>query len=210
METEMNDSASANRYDFPISILYDTSTGKLEQYEKLVERRLRDLAPMYYDQNAVEAVLAREDPLVYEIFYYSFPATKSDWGVGVSRIKSGTIGDEYYMTKGHFHDRDDQPEVYICTKGTGFLLMETAEGDFRADEFYPGVVTHIPGHWSHRVVNTGAEDLSYIGVYSLSAGHVYEQVLERGFKQIVIKRDGKPIFLPNPRRKSPLTALEAT
>ena len=206
----MSGDETANRYDFPISILYDTAAGKLEQYEKLVERRLSDLAPMYYDQNTVEAIAAREDPLVYEIFYYSFPASKSDWGVGVSRIKPGTVGDEYYMTKGHFHERDDQPEVYICTKGTGFLLMETAEGDFRADEFCPGVVTHIPGHWSHRVVNTGTENLSYIGVYSLSAGHLYEQVLERGFAQIVVQRDGKPTFLPNPRREEHTTAEEAT
>ena len=199
----MSSDETANRYDFPISILYDTAAGKLEQYEKLVERRLSDLAPMYYDQDTVEALVGREDPLIYEIFYYSFPASKSDWGVGVSRIKPGTIGDEYHMTKGHFHEREDQPEVYICTKGTGFLLMETEGGDFQADEFLPGVVTHIPGHWSHRVVNTGADDLSYIGVYSLSAGHVYERVLERGFEQIVVRRDGKPVFVPNPRRETP-------
>ena len=204
----MNESKTENRYDFPISILYDTAAGKLDQYEKIVERRLSDLAPMYCDQNTVEALVAGEDPLVYEIFYYSFPASKSDWGVGVSRIKPGTIGDEYYMTKGHFHEQDDQPEVYICTKGSGFLLMETAEGDFRADEFNPGVVTHIPGHWSHRVVNTGTDDLSYIGVYSLSAGHVYEQVLERGFAKIVVQRGGKPTFVPNPRRKTSSTVGE--
>ena len=190
-----------NKFDFPISIIYDTAAGKLEQYEKLVERRLSDLAPMYHDQETVEKLVARENPLIYEIFYYAFPASKSDWGVGVSRIKPGTIGDEYYMTKGHFHEREDQPEVYICTKGTGYLLMETAEGVFRAEEFRPGVVTHIPGHWSHRVVNTGTEDLSYIGVYSLSAGHVYDRVLERGYARILVERDGGPTFLPNPRRK---------
>ena len=202
----MKDGKIENKYDIPISILYDTATGKLEEYEKLVKRRLSDLAPMYYDQDTVKALIDEEDPLVYEIFYYSYPASKSNWGVGVSRIKSGTIGDEYYMTKGHFHERDDQPEVYICTKGTGFLLMETADGDFQAHEFNPGVVSHIPGHWSHRVVNTGTEDLSYIGVYSLSAGHVYEQVLERGFAQIIVDRDGKPVFLPNPRREASSTA----
>ena len=205
----MNSSKTENKYDSPISILYDTAAGKLVEYEKLVERRLSNLAPMYYDQETVRA-LAEEDPLIYEIFYYSFPASESDWGVGVSRIKPGTIGDEYYMTKGHFHERNDQPEVFICTLGTGYLLMETAEGEFQAHEFTPGIVTHIPGHWSHRVVNTGTEDLSYIGVYSLSAGHVYEQVLERGYEQIVVKRNGKPVFLPNPRRKASSSTGEET
>jgi glucose-6-phosphate isomerase, archaeal len=197
----MSDNSPVNKFDIPISVFYDTASGKLEQFEKLVERRLSDLAPMYYDQETVRSLVAGEDPLIYEIFYYSFPASKSDWGVGVSRIKPGTVGDEYNMTKGHFHEQDDQPEVYICTKGTGYLLMETAEGAFKAEEFRPGVVTHIPGHWSHRVVNTGSEDLSYIGVYSLSAGHVYDRVLERGYAQIIVERDGKPLFLPNPRRK---------
>ena len=198
----MNGNMPENKYDFPISVIYDMAAGKLEQCEKLEERRLSDLAPMYYDQETVEKLVSGDNPLIYEIFYSAFPASKSDWGVGVSRIKPGTVGDEYNMTKGHFHEQDDQPEVYICTKGTGYLLMETLEGVFRAEEFRPGVVTHIPGHWSHRVVNTGTEDLSYIGVYSLSAGHVYDQVLERGFEQIIVERDGKSTFLPNPRRNN--------
>lgn len=189
-----------NRFDFPISVLYDTAAGSFAPYEKLVERRISELAPMYHDQAAVAAMMESGDPLIYEIFYYAFPATQSNWGIGVSRIKPGTVGDEYNMTKGHFHEREDQPEVYFCTKGTGYLLMETKEGDFRAEPFHPGVVTHIPGHWSHRVVNTGSEDISYIGVYRLSAGHVYDQILERGFAQIVVERDGKPELIPNPRR----------
>lgn len=197
----MSNTKTINRFDHPISVLYDTTAGKFEPYEKLVERRISDLAPMYYRQDVVSQMIADGDPLIYEIFYCSFPASRSDWGIGVSRIKPGTVGDEYNMTKGHFHERDDQPEVYHCTKGSGYLLLETKQGDFQAEEFRPGVVTHIPGHWAHRVVNTGSGDLSYIAVYSLSAGHAYDLVNERGFAQILVQRDGKPAFLPNPRRQ---------
>ena len=191
---------STNEYDYPISVFYDLARGDIAPYEKLVERRIGELAPMFHDQQAVADMVARGDELIYEIFYRSFPATRSDWGVGVSRIRPGTVGDEYYMTKGHFHEREDQPEVYFCTSGTGYLLLETVEGDFRAEEFRTGVVTHIPGHWSHRVVNTGSEPMSYIGVYSLSAGHLYDRVLERGFAKIVVERDGAPVLIDNPRR----------
>jgi len=191
---------STNEYDYPISVFYDLARGDIAPYEKLVERRIGELAPMFHDQQAVADMVAGGDELIYEIFYRSFPATRSDWGVGVSRIRPGTVGDEYYMTKGHFHEREDQPEVYFCTSGTGYLLLETVEGDFRAEEFRTGVVTHIPGHWSHRVVNTGSEPMSYIGVYSLSAGHLYDRVLERGFAKIVVERDGAPVLIDNPRR----------
>ena len=191
---------STNEYDYPISVFYDLARGDIAPYEKLVERGIGELAPMFHDQQAVADMVARGDELIYEIFYRSFPATRSDWGVGVSRIQPGKVGDEYYMTKGHFHEREDQPEVYFCTKGAGYLLLETVEGDFRAEEFHTGVVTHIPGHWSHRVVNTGSEPMSYIGVYSLSAGHLYDRVLERGFAKIVVERDGAPVLIDNPRR----------
>ena len=196
----MSSTNSPNKFDFPISVFYDMEAGSFSPYEKLVERRISELAPMYADQDAARALIDSGDPLIYEIFYYSYPATLSDWGIGVSRIKPGKVGDEYHMTKGHFHERDDQPEVYIVTKGTGYLLLETKEGDFRAEPFRPGVVTHIPGHWAHRVVNTGDDDLSYLGVYSLKAGHSYDLVLERGFQQIVVEQNGEAVLVPNPRR----------
>jgi len=200
MEAALSEPGEANEFDFPISVFYDVKEGTFSPYEKRVARRLGELGPMYCDQEAAKALVESGDPLIYEIFYYSYPATLSDWGIGVSRIKPGKVGDEYHMTKGHFHERDDQPEVYFCTKGSGYLLMETKDGDFRAEPFHAGIVTHIPGHWAHRVVNTGAEDLSYIGVYSLKAGHSYDRVLERGFAQVVVERNGKPELIPNPRR----------
>lgn len=190
-----------NKYDFPISVMYDLEEGSISPHEKVVVRRLSELGPLFYDQEAVKNTMRTGDALIYEIFYYAFPASRSDWGIGVSRIKPGKVGDEYYMTKGHFHERQDQPEIYFCTKGSGYLLLETDEGDFRAEEFKPGVVTHIPGHWAHRVVNTGGEELSYIGIYSLLAGHVYDQVLKRGFAQIVVEREGRPALVANPRRE---------
>jgi glucose-6-phosphate isomerase len=190
-----------NRYDFPISVIYDLQEGSFSPCEKRVERFLSELGPLFHDGDTVGKLMNGGDPLIYEIFYQSYPASKSDWGIGVSRIRPGKIGDEYYMTKGHFHERDDQPEVYFCTKGTGYLLLETVEGDFRAEEFGAGTVTHIPGHWAHRVVNVGDEPMSYIGIYSLSAGHTYARVLKQGFAKIVVERNGQPEIMPNPLRK---------
>jgi len=91
--------------------------------------------------------------------------------LGVTRIFPGTVGNEYHMTKGHIHERNDQPEIYYCVHGEGFLLLDTLDGEFRAVPWKPGVITHIPPMWAHRVVNTGDDLLVFVAAYHLSAGH---------------------------------------
>lgn len=39
------------------------------------------------------------------------------------------IGNEYYMTKGHYHQHIDTLEVYYGLSGEGYMLMENMEGD---------------------------------------------------------------------------------
>jgi glucose-6-phosphate isomerase len=155
---------------------------------------------MFFDQVAVKADLASGNPLVYDIRYYHFITSTSDMSLGVTRIFPGKIGDEYYMTKGHFHERDDQPEIYFCIRGQGYLLMESAAGDFHAHPWRPGVITHIPPFYAHRVVNTSGETLIFVASYHVSAGHNYAPVVQRGFAQVVVERAGRPEMLPNPRR----------
>jgi glucose-6-phosphate isomerase len=91
---------------------------------------------------------------------------------------------------------DDQAEIYYCLHGQGYLLLDTLEGDFRAEPWQAGVVTHIPPMWAHRAVNTGPDDLVYAGFYRLSAGHLYDRVARQGFAKVVIRREGRPFLTP--------------
>jgi oxalate decarboxylase/phosphoglucose isomerase-like protein (cupin superfamily) len=50
------------------------------------------------------------------------------------------------------------------------------------------------------VVNTGTEPLIWVATYHLSAGHDYEPIIAGGFAQIVVERDGRVVFEPNPLR----------
>ena len=186
--------------NLPTSVLLDLQTGIFDPAQKVDSRRLSDLAAVYHDQNAVQEILRSEDRLVYEIRYHAFITSNSDMALGVTRIYPGKIGDEYHMTKGHFHLREDQPEIYFCVQGEGYLLMETREGEFQAVAWKPGVITHIPPAWAHRVVNTGDQVLYFVASYHVSAGHVYEPIVERGFSKVVVEREGRPILAPNPRR----------
>lgn len=187
--------------DLPISVQLDFATGIFEPALEVVNRKLSDLAAMFHDQTRVQSMLPGDNPTIYEIRYYPFQTSNSDMALGVTRIFPGKIGDEYYMTKGHFHEAADQPEIYFCVHGEGYLLLETRAGEFQAVPWQPGVITHIPPMWAHRVVNTGADTLFFVASYHLAAGHDYEPVTRRGFAQVVVERNGKPELIPNPRRR---------
>lgn len=187
-------------YDLPISVTLDINTGVFTPCPQQTQRRVSDLGMMFADQGAVESAIKNGDPIVYEIRYHPFKTSKSDMALGVTTIYPGKIGNEFHMTKGHFHEADDQPEIYFCVKGEGFLLMETREGDFQVASWKPGTITHIPPNYAHRAVNTGSEALVFVASYHLAAGHEYDTVTQRGFAEIVVEKDGQVVRLPNPRR----------
>jgi glucose-6-phosphate isomerase len=185
--------------DYPISVQFDFKNGTFDPVERQSLRRVSDLRTMFADQQAVEAAIHAGDPVVYEIWYRDFKTSKSDMALGVSRIFAGTIGGEYHMTKGHIHERDDQPEIYFCVQGEGYLLLQTIDGEFRAERWTPGTISHIPPMWAHRVVNTGKELLVFVASYHLSAGHDYVPIEQKGFRQMVMERNGQPVLVDNPR-----------
>jgi len=186
--------------DFPFSVQFDFERGEFSPKEKTATRRISDLGMIFHDKVAVELLIHQGDPLVYEIFYYGFKTSLSDMALGTTRIQPGKTGDEYYMTKGHFHEALDQPEIYFCIKGEGYLLMETLDGEFQAVKWKPGTITHIPPMWAHRVVNTSSSPLVFVASYHLAAGHSYEPIEEKGFLKRVIERNGKPQLVQNNQR----------
>jgi glucose-6-phosphate isomerase len=184
--------------DYPVSFDLDFITGLVTQFAECVQRRASDMQAMFYDKPAVQAAIANGDPLIYEFYNTKFITSTSDMAVAVTRIFPGKIGDEFYMSKGHQHQRSDQPEIYICVQGTGYLMLDTMDGEFRAEAWKPGTITHIPPMWAHRVVNTGSDTLVYIGVYHAAAGHDYALVEKQGFAQVAVEQDGKACLIPHP------------
>lgn len=187
--------------DYPISVQYDFEKGEFFPKEKIVERKLSDLSMMFADKDAVEQAYKKGDPIIYEIFYHGFKTSVSDMALGTTRIQPGKIGDEFHMTKGHFHAAEDEPEIYFCVKGRGYLLLEAKNGEFRAEEWTLGTISHIPPMWAHRVVNTGNEPLVFVASYHLAAGHDYEPIVERGFQKRLVEKDGEAVFVENEQRK---------
>jgi glucose-6-phosphate isomerase len=186
-------------YDLPVSVQIDTNTGEFTPCPEKIDRKVSDLAAMFYDQAAVKQIIDTGDRVVYEIRYYPFITSKSDMALGTTVIFPGTVGGEYHMTKGHFHASDDQPEIYYCVQGEGLLLMESRDGDYRVAPWKAGTITHIPPQYAHRVVNTGSTPLVFVASFHVAAGHDYEQIEAQGFKHLVVERDGQAVEIPNPR-----------
>ena len=188
-----------NENDYPISVQFDFATGTFDPVQIRDDRKLSNLQMMFHDKAAIKHLLHAGDPLVYEIWYHPFETSKSDMALGVTRLLPGKVGDEYHMTKGHIHERDDQPEIYFCVQGQGYLLLQTIDGEFRAEPWSAGTISHIPPMWAHRVVNTGDYMLVFVASYHLSAGHDYAPIIEKGFRKLLLERDGQPAFVESKR-----------
>lgn len=120
------------------------------------------------------------DLCVYDVEMFDSPLADGALYVGVTHLYSGKVGNEYFMTRGHFHQRREQGEVYFGLRGSGLLLLQNEQGATRLEKVSPGSVHIIPGFTAHRLINTDSETLSALAVWPCSAGHDYA-ALRDGF-----------------------------
>ncbi|MFE2446467.1 glucose-6-phosphate isomerase [Streptomyces melanosporofaciens] len=171
----------------------------LSRSKKPLQRRISAMAGMYADQEAARR-LAEEDVLVYEFFDMGVPRSAGEVAYGTSITYPGKVGDEYFMTKGHFHSVLDTAEIYYCLRGRGLMMMENPEGDVQWEEFTPGKGVYVPGRYAHRSINTSPDEpLITFFAFPGHAGHDYGTIESKGFRKIVVERDGAPAVVDNPK-----------
>ena len=189
--------------DLPFAFEIKLPEALPDKYDNHIVRKLSDMRGQYCDEAAYQALLARDDTLLYEVYENKRPEVTGELLHGISIVHPGKVGNEYFMTKGHFHTVRETAEVYYCLKGAGLMVMETPEGDWAVDVLRPGRVLYVPPGWAHRSVNTDPrEDLVTFFVYPGHAGHDYGTIEEQGFRKLVIEIEGLPQVVDNPRWKS--------
>jgi len=161
-------------------------------------RRLSSLRGQFLDSRAFDAQLAQDDPVLYEYYPIHRPEVAGELFSGLTTLYPGTVGGEYFMTKGHFHALLETGEIYYCLSGQGKLVMETPEGTWQVTDMSPGVVVYIPPRWAHRTVNTGPNKFSFFWVCPADAGHDYGSIERQGFRKRVVEQDGAPTLVDNP------------
>lgn len=185
----------------PFSMKLDFKLGELIPNDRTNVRKLSDMKGMFIDTETEIKILKKDDPIIYIFTERILPEENGHLQIAVTKINPGKIGQEYYMTKGHYHRRPDTSEVYIGLEGEGYLLAQTEGGDFDSIFIKPGIVAYIPPYWGHRMVNTGLKPFIFFAIYPGDAGHNYGDIEKTGFVKVVIEREGKPVIMENPRWK---------
>lgn len=182
----------------PFAVYFSLNNG-LSDTRPSLKRRLSQMRGMYADDAALEGLLREGDPLLYEFYDLGVPEAAGNLAFGTSIVSPGKVGNEYFMTKGHFHTILDTAEVYYCIGGRGLMLMENPEGAWDIQEFSPGRAVYVPGRYAHRSINTGSEPLITFYVFRADAGHDYGSIETKGFRKIVIEQNGRPAVVDNPK-----------
>ena len=189
-----------NNFNWDKSFLvdFDLGTGFSKNAESS-KRLLSQMRAMYSDAEAAAKILENEDLLVYEFYELGCPERKGDLAFGTTILYPGKVGNEYFMTKGHFHTQLDTSEVYYTLSGEGYMVMENPEGDTIEMPLSKNQVVYVPRCYAHRAVNTGKEPLVFFFTFAADAGHDYGAIETKGFHRMVVEKDGRPLVTDNPK-----------
>jgi glucose-6-phosphate isomerase len=179
----------------PAALSLDLASGYLERSDRS-ERRVSDLRGYYRDVDAEARLIAAGDPLLYTVYEQATPEQNGQLRYGTTIIQPGRVGDEYFMTRGHYHARAEAGEVYLVLRGEGRLVLDRRDGPGEVVELHPGTVAYTPPGYAHRTVNVGDEPFVFLAVWPADAGHDYETIRDHGFGLRVVARDGSPTAVP--------------
>jgi len=184
--------------DKPNVFSFALETG-LSNDKESSRRYLSNLKGMVCDENALEEMIKKENSLIYEFYEMGVPEHSGDLAFGTSICYPGKVGDEYFMTKGHFHSILDTAEVYLCIKGRGLILMESQDGEVSYEVLTPGKMAYVPKRYAHRSINIGNEPFVQFFAFRADAGHDYGTIETKGFRKLVVERDGDFAVIDNPK-----------
>lgn len=177
----------------PFTVLMDLQSGLLDPTRQSVERRLSDMRGMY------QVEPDEGDHVIYRVLLIPVPERNSEIQCSTTILEPGVVGDEFLMTKGHYHEIRDRSEIYLGLAGEGMLVMATEDGEHAVEPIRPGTVSYVPGGWAHRSVNVGSEPLIFFAAYVGDAGHDYGTIETQGFPVLVLRGSDGPEVVPNPR-----------
>lgn len=192
-----------NNFNWDKAFLVDFALqGGLSSTANSTKRYLSQMKEMYSDTAAAEKELETGDPVVYEFYELGAPELPGDIAFGTSITYPGKVGNEYYMTKGHFHTILDTAEVYYVLQGTGYMMMENPEGDVDLVPLEPGKALYVPKRYAHRTINTGNVPFVTFFAFRGDAGHDYGTIETKGYRKLLVEGpDGKPQMIDNPKWK---------
>ena len=176
----------------PFVVEIDVEQGVMANPKTHLVRKASDMRGHYADADALERLIAAgDDPLHYEVFEVPVPQEYGQLMYCISTLQPGLVGEECFMTMGHYHAVAETAEIYLALRGTGYMLMKTADGRCTWEKMSRVRMIYVPPYWAHRSVNTTDEPLVSFCVYPGDAGHNYGDIEKEGFPKRIFRRGGE-------------------
>lgn len=176
---------------------FNSMTGKLSGVDTSCSTKtLAQLQQVFTDETARRQM--PQDTLVYRVEAHLPVAEGKAGGLffGTSYLSPGVVGNEYFMTRGHYHASRDTAEYYWCISGKGVLILMDEAGNCTAQQMEAGTLHYIPGRVAHRIANVGDTVLAVGACWPSDAGHDYESINRSGFTARLLCVEGEPRLVP--------------
>jgi glucose-6-phosphate isomerase len=190
----MNFIKPATTFIQPFAVSFDLAEGIMHDPASHLVRRAGDMQGYYRDREALAALIAAGNPVHYEVFETPVPHEYGHLMYCISKLHPGLVGEECFMTKGHYHTAINTGEIYLALRGEGLMMMMTPDGQCRYGRFEPGRMVYVPPYWGHRSINTGSDPLISFCVYPADAGHNYGGIERDGFPLRAFRRNGATVI----------------
>jgi glucose-6-phosphate isomerase len=158
-------------------------------------KKLIELNGLFEDETAFNDMDGNQPAYEVDAFYPVKKGTEGGLFFGLTHLYPGKVGNEYFMTKGHFHAIENRAEYYWGIEGEGILLLMDKQGETKAEYMFPGSLHYIPGATAHRVVNTGNLILRFGACWPSDAGYNYDAIMREGFSKRVKQINNKPTLM---------------
>jgi glucose-6-phosphate isomerase, archaeal len=158
-------------------------------------KKLFQVRDLFLDQD--RAATMDPETILYRVQHWLPVAEGTAGGLcwGTTVIEPGRVGDEYFMTHGHFHATRDRAEFYATIQGRGALILMDESGVTHFEPMESGSLHYIPAKTAHRVANTGDTQLVFVTCCPSDAGHDYESIRDLGFGARLLEVDGRPALI---------------
>lgn len=157
-----------------------------------ISRTLNDLKGIFADTEAFEKMPSDKPAYDVSSFLPEKEGTPGGLYFGITYLYPGKVGNEYMMTKGHYHSNRDRAEYYWGLEGEGMLILMDSLRRVWAERVFPGSLHYIPGGVAHRMANVGNTLFSFAACWPSDAGHNYAEIADKGFAARLVEIDGEP------------------
>ena len=158
-----------------------SENGKLLNANGRYQKHFRDLEGLYEDEESFSRMLPEcSEKVVYQVEDHRASEQPGDLIYGTTVMLPGKVGNEFFMTRGHQHQKAAGAATYFGLSGEGILLLESPDGDVEVREIRAGIMVYVPPYWIHRMSTPEIQIWFSFSITHRMQGRIMESSNETG------------------------------